>query len=141
MIDFELKIESLTLNWINRLINNPGNWQAVPCLLKNKISSENWLEFFVCNINYDKYIDKNYSYFYSMCSLWKRLKNKNISQENILFERIWLNESIKMNKNHIIWPEWRDKGIEYIGDIIDSNFNFKTMEDLNNEYDINFNQM
>ena len=121
------------LNWPKRYIEGTGGWMAIPNILLKNIGNITWLEFFTYNIAYEKYLNKDYSYFYDICTIWRNIKLREKSNNNILLEPIWLNENIQINKKNYLWPKWRDKGLIRLKDLYEPNLTIKTLTSLMTE--------
>ena len=72
--------------------------------------------------------------------IWSSLSDVSpAAPEQILSQPIWYNNNMKIDKKHIYYKNWFMKGIIYINDLIDETGNFKTLDKIKEEFDINCN--
>ena len=59
---------------------------------------------------------------------------KSISE--ILTVSLWYNKNFRIGHKSFIWKNWKENGISYIYQLINSDGSFKTINDIQNEFGI-----
>ena len=62
---------------------------------------------------------------------------RNIIKEEIQLTPIWYNDLFKLGGNAVYILQWYEKGLTYIADFLNENFEFYSLEHLNNRFDLN----
>ena len=137
-LDLDYYITALKSTWIRRYLISDGKW-------KNIIN---------CSIDINKLIHCGSGYIQKTCESidnkfwkdtllsWKVIADKDVKLNknyNILHSPIWYNDDIKVDRQQVFIKDWFDKGIIYIGDLLDTNLNFKTQTDIQEKYNITLN--
>ena len=115
MVDLSCFIKSMQVTWMKRLLWSKHDWAV---LIRKKIPTvEDSLQYGSKKIIQCKNRISN-RFWESVLSTWTEfllLHKPNISE--ILSETIWFSDLTKFKKS--IVKEWNDKGIRFIGDLID----------------------
>ena len=119
LVDFETKVRTLKLAWVQRLCNlSQANWKAAPLFL---LDTKDFNLYFKCNQETIKNLP---SKFYSeVQSSWAKLQElPNIPPNSVIRNQtIWNNRYITINNRLYAWRIWENADIEYISDIVDGN--------------------
>ena len=80
------------------------------------------------------------SFWKNVRDIWADLQdNPTTTPEEILSQPIWKNNHIKINRKPIFYKRWCKNGIFYLNDIIKNDGNFLTVEELNENFNMNVN--
>ena len=116
-INFRTMVNSLRLAWIQRLLTNSYDaWKAIPKYFFNKYGG---LAFLLkCNFDSAK-LDKNLPLFYrELLDYFQELTNNSQYITNDLI--LWNNKNLTVDKKCLFWKSWFDRGIYFIGDLLNS---------------------
>jgi hypothetical protein len=135
MLDIYSFVSAQKAMWAKRLMRpSEASWRAYEkaagtlsfkCLLD---TSQNW--------------SKLPTFHWQVLKSWVHISNLNKKLESSLDIRreiIWNNKNIKIGKQNINWPTWKNKNIWLIHDIVDEHSSFLPIEVLKQTYDINCN--
>ena len=131
-IDFRTMVKSLRLAWIQRLLTNSYDaWKAIPNYFFNKYGG---LAFLLkCNFDSVK-LDKNLPLFYrELLDYFQELTNNSQYITNDLI--LWNNKNITVDKKSLFWKSWFDRGIYFIGDLLNSAGKFLTLDEFQKKFD------
>jgi hypothetical protein len=133
MLDVECFINAQKIMWVKRLTKTgTGSWRSYPNYLMEKIAGKH---SFQCNTNT---IDKGQiwpKFYQQVFKAWAKVRETPDDDPfKIRREIIWWNKDISLKKKEIFYKEWFDKGIIIVHDILDENGNFKTKQDLEDEF-------
>jgi hypothetical protein len=135
LINIEKKIDALQLSWINRITTEDENiWKEI---LKIYLNENDLNRYFKENRNAILTPSKFYN---NILQNWAKIKEINIPERNgILSENIWNNRYILQNKKPIWWKKLYERGIIKIQDLIDNEYNFKSIEQISEEFNCRIN--
>ena len=138
MINFETKVKSLKLSWINRALKNPNsNWMLLISEMLNDIPFDYLLQ---CRSDCSEYIKNIPPFYQDIYQTWKFFKFKEPANKlEILQENFWLNNHINIGKKPILWKKWLLHGIKTIDDITDTNGSLLSQRDIKTKYNISCN--
>jgi hypothetical protein len=84
-------------------------------------------------------MEKSMPIFYmQLFKVWDKMKDKQMTDPfKVRREVLWQNKAIKVRNKEIYYKEWYKKGIVMFHDILKEDGNFKSMEELSVEFEIN----
>ena len=135
MIDIKCYIQSLKLCWVERLFSSTKScWKYV---FEETISPIYKIAKF--GTGWCKHISTVVSnkFWIEILQTWTTFSDKLQtckSEIDVLSTPIWYNTSI--SKQNLFFPKWFKNGIEYVGDVVDSNMNFIDSNCLEQKYHI-----
>ena len=135
MLDIKNFIKSLKISWFRRLIENTDNPWIYP--FRTTIAPVYSLyELGDLNIISLARNSKNEFWKSALFALKDYLAKVSLEESfNVLNVPLWLNSNI--SKYPIYLKSWSDKGISTIGDVLDSNYNMLSPEEIFNKYNVN----
>ena len=132
MIDLEKFVMSLKVTWLRRALKSNSPWVA---LFQSTIMTD-MAKFQIAGstfaIKQSQSITNNF--WISVLHAWNILfqKYKPCNLEQIMSTPLWYNP--KMSTENLYLPTWYKKGIRTFSDVIDSDGNFITAEELRKKY-------
>ena len=135
------KAAAWKIMWIKRALKNPeNNWVIILDALLKNISFVDIIRSTPQNI-YDLDLVKELPEFYKeILASWLSLSTKDVNNGLHVQEQfIWNNKFITIEKRTFFWKRWYDKGIKYVGDLLDDDANFLDANDLNRIYGLKTN--
>ena len=134
MIDIKCYMQSLKLCWVERLFcSTKSCWkdvfeETISPIYKIAKFGTGWCKH-VCSVVSNKF-------WIEILQTWTTFGNKLLckSEIDVLSTPIWYNTSIS-NQN-LFFPKWFKNGIEYVGDVVDSNMEFIDSTCLEEKYQI-----
>jgi hypothetical protein len=136
MLDVESFVSAQKIMWIKRLLKNKeGSWKVYPDWLLSKILGTH---SFQCSTDL-KNLKWMPIFYKQLFQAWNKTKTKteNITDPfQIRRQILWNNENIKISGKEISYKKWYDKGIIMLHDIVKENGDFKSAEELTNEFNI-----
>jgi hypothetical protein len=135
MPDIKCMISTMKVKWLKTMFNNSHcNYNYIPKLFFNKMEMT---DFMCCNYK-EEDIPKDLPDYYKQCfKTWSLLKNN--SQDNaetIRQQVIWYNQNIQINKKSLFIQSWYNKGIFYLGDMLNDSYELLSMEALCEKFDL-----
>ena len=114
LIDLKTNTIALQINWIQRMYNdNDVKWTGA---LRYWIKDKDLNELLIGTNNKITIYNKFYE---NIINEWNKLKIiKDPTYEIIKLQYIWSNSQIQINKNVVKVKEWKQKGINFIQDLI-----------------------
>jgi hypothetical protein len=136
MVDFESKVKSLKISWLNRILSpNKGNWKKI---IEYFYKSHDLEFIFSCKL--PKPPNGLPLFYNDMHSHWLKIHNvEPFSNKHILNEIIWNNKFITINRMPYLWENWKRAGIMYIRDIVKDNNDFLSHNEIQQKYDLQCN--
>jgi exonuclease III len=135
MLDLKAFIIAQRIMWVKRLSkSSSASWKAFPEYVMNAIVG---LDSFKTQLDTSKNTHNITPFYWTIIKSWNILQEidkNNIDAYDIRRQWLWMNKFIKVNKKEIKWKMWSDKGIQIIHDLIDSQGNFKTIANLEEQY-------
>ena len=135
LVDFEMKVKSLKINWIKRLVDkDTTKWKAAALTF---LKSKDMEFYFSCN----KSKQKIYPLFYQEIQhAWSDItRMKTAEPINVLNQTIWNNRYILINNKPVMWDKWAKCGIKKVAHILDEDGNVLSYTKLNEIYNVNCN--
>ena len=138
MINLRCFIKSMKLSWVKRLINDDSLLSQIfeTCIGDRKCNMFRFGPEYLKNI-----ANRTSSHF------WKDVINTYYEFRNILLEQnenshhiyepLWYNKKIQVNKKPICYIEWSEKGILYINDFFDHNGDLLNYDNFCVKYNFN----
>ena len=135
MVDFANKVKSLKIMWIKRALINPqSSWKLMIDEYLGDITFDTLIKF---KSNCETYTVKLPTFYKEIFQIWNQINNfEPNSRMLILQETIWLNNKITVENKPFLWKEWWEKGIQTIDNLLDSEGNFLSCDDLNTKYGV-----
>ena len=131
MIDIDIFIKTIKCSWIKRLSDqtNKGAWKQIYLMKLEKLGG---IDFFEYNINKEdsKHLMQKSKFLTEIVSSWADI-NFSSNIKHISSQKIWNNSLIRNNQNPLFYKEWKQKGIQTIGQLYDSKqnvYNFRANE-------------
>ena len=134
----KLFAKSLKTSWLKRIfdIENTNQWKL---LLLDEIEIFG-NKFWSLTKEGLKSVKIDNSFWKNVRDIWADLQdNPTTTPEEILSQHIWKNNHIKINRKPIFYKRWCKNGIIYLNDIIKNDGNFLTLEELNENFNMNVN--
>jgi hypothetical protein len=124
--------------WAKRLMQpNNASWHAYPKLLYEKIAGD---YPFNCSLDISANTFNLPEFYWQVLKSWIQIRDLHKPLDSALDIRreiLWNNKNIKIRKQTVNWPNWKNHNIWTIHDIIDENGTFLTSNQLNQIYDLN----
>jgi hypothetical protein len=135
MIDVPSFINAQKVMWVKRLLKtSTGSWKAYPDYILNNILG---VKSFLCNTNLKKWTAKISPFYMQLLEIWEKTKeNPKDDPMKLRREVLWQNKSIKINKKEVLYKEWYAKGVLLLHDILKENGEFKSLENLNLDFNM-----
>ena len=131
--DITCKLKSLKLKWISKIMDNKHNspWKSY---LNSKFKTDiNDVPYHNLNSNgYPVFRDQFYNELFSLWSQIHYCNPKN--NEDICRQCIWHNSNIQKDHKCIFYKDWKDKGIEYIQDLLSKEGSILTKSEIESKY-------
>ena len=131
----ESKVASLKFKWVKKILDNDTikPWKAY---LEYKVR-ETIENVFLGNLSIKDMPTIADKFYTSIFETWAKI-NHYIPQtvEEILMQMIWKNSFIKIANKTVYFKAWREKGIMFIQDLLNSEGNFADKIYIENKYDI-----
>ena len=137
MIDINIHCQSLKISWIKKLVNGSidGN---ILCLLQSFLPGLQDLKLYMGNNYFRELASKTENPFWKETFMaYSTLLS--IHCDNISCQPLWNNDHIKIGNNSIYNKTLCKKGVRFVNDILESNGNFLSLEDLREKYNIQIN--
>jgi len=133
MPDMSSMIKAMKLTWLNKLIEKDNNFTNVAKVITRINNFERFCGF----KNDAQYLNPNIPNFYrQIFSSWYELYSTlPTSKKDILNEKLWFNKHILVHNEPVIYKQWENNGILKVADIIKADGNFKTLYELETEFD------
>ncbi len=135
LVDFEMKVKSLKISWIKRLIDKDIiKWKAAASTF---FKSKDMGFYFSCNSSKQKI----YPLFYQdIQNAWSDITTMiTVEPINVLNQTLWNNRYILINNKPVMWDKWAKCGIKKVVDILDEDGNVLSYTKLNEIYNVNCN--
>ena len=139
MIQFEPFEKALKITWIRRLLKHNINSKVFNLF---KVNTP------ICNFDYSSGTYWNSvikecknAFWKSVFSAWKdfTVLLKPPKNEDVLSSSIWHNEMIKVGHRCILYKEWFRHGILYVNDLLTSEGEFLSADEIYKKYDVRIN--
>lgn len=134
MINVLAYINSIKTTWLRRILNQQGKWLD---LLMTQIDNNLFLK---CGEEYikeciDKQNNKFWKDVFQACySLFKKF-SESIDDDNFVIKSpLWFNGKIRINRKHVFFKEWFQKGIIYVNDIVKENNVFYSFQEFREKF-------
>ena len=141
MVDIETKNISLKIAWIKRLAQS-NKFTVCPLIdMYCKIDTNLLLK---CNIHENDislcFKKKLPPFWIEVLKLWSRYNYKRLSDiANPSNEIIWFNSNIWISNEIVFIKKLADKGILHVKDLLDENYSFYNIEELQYKYNVRIN--
>ena len=138
MIDFISKVKSVKISWVKRAIVSPNKpWVKILTALMGEIPFSYILK---SSSDCNPYIQNLPLFYKNIYNVWKQFKMSDpITYMEIKSQNLWLNNHITVQNKPILWKSWLKRNIKIIGDLLDNEGNFLSLDDLNMKYQVNCN--
>jgi hypothetical protein len=135
MIDGPSFIKAQKIMWVKRLLKNgSGSWRAYPNYLFDKILGNS---SFACNTNLKEWESKISPFYMQLLEVWEELKEEPKNDPfKLRREVIWRNKNILIKKKEVLYKAWHNKGVLIFHDLLKENGEFKTLEELNSDFNM-----
>ena len=139
MPDIKTMVKSIKLTWIKKLITKDNNFTT----LAKVIFTESDLNSFLAHKNDVKYLNKLLPPFYKqLLQYWYELYSvEPTTNAEVRKEILWKNKFILVDEKPVFFKHWNNKGIFVLNDILTETGNFKTLNEINEEFDANIRVM
>ena len=130
------KVNAWQLIWLKRAQLNPHRmWvKIIDSIIKDIKFTD--LMYTHSTLN-NKYVTKLPLFYQKMLTLWNKIRTHDTgSVQSIQSQIIWLNDSVTIEKKIFFWEKWYRHGIVRIKDLLDSNGNFLSPENMQTKYNI-----
>ena len=136
LVDIRTKDRALKLQWVARLAFNEELRQLAYVDLHNRLGDLIWK----INLNVKELALLDFlepSFWLEVLKLWlKHTHEQPNSSYQVREEVIWFNSYIRIEGRPFFLPEWLEKGITKIGDLLDETNNFLTFSELKEKFAI-----
>lgn len=135
------KAAAWKIMWLKRALKNPGNnWVIIIDALLKDISFLDIIRSTPQNIDDIELVKELPEFYKDILNSWLLLPTESVNTGlHVQGQFIWNNKSITIEKRPIFWKRWYDKGIKYVGDLLDADSNFLDANDLNQIYGLKTN--
>ena len=130
------KVNAWQLIWLKRAQLNPHRmWvKIIDSIIKDIKFTDLMYTHSMLN---NKYVTKLPLFYQKMLTLWNKIRTHDTgSVQSIQSQIIWLNDSVTIEKKIFFWEKWYRHGIVRIKDLLDSNGNFLSPENMQTKYNI-----
>ena len=139
MIDFEIMERSLKIAWIKRILeNSDASWKAIPNYAVSQLGGLDFLtkcDYALKFLN----LERLPNFYRTVLSYWQEFNRLTESEKKPPTDQtIWNNRNIRLDGKSIFITEWFKKGINYIKDLLDEDFNFLSVTNLKQKFRIEF---
>ena len=139
-----VKIKAWRLSWLKRAVNNrTSKWVLILDTILGTLSFTDLL--YTDFIKGNAEVAKLPNFYKEIMGFWVKSihKNQATNAVDVQNQMLWLNSNITVGNFPILWQSWYEKGIKFIGDILNKHSDFLTAEEINNKYGVkcNFLQM
>ena len=137
MIDINIHCQSLKISWIKKLVNGSID-SNILCLLQSFLPGLQDLKLYMGNSYFRKLASKTENPFWKETFMaYSTLLS--IHYDTISCQPLWNNDYIKIGNSSIYNKTLCKKGVRFVNDILESNGNFLSLEDLQEKYNIQIN--
>ena len=137
MIDISLHCQSLKISWFKKLVIGPID-SNIHCLLLSFLPGIDTLKFYMGNNYYRGLARKTENPFWKdMFMSYSLLLS--MHYDSVSCQPLWHNDYIKIGNNPIHNSSLSKKGIRFVNDILDTDGNFISLNDLHERYGIQIN--
>jgi hypothetical protein len=135
MMDVPSFISAQKVMWVKRLLNTGGgSWRAYPKYILGKMLGE---DSFYCNTNLKRWQAHISPFYMQLLETWEKTKEEPKEDPfKLRREVIWLNKNILIKKHEILYKDWHNKGILLLHDILKENGEFKSLNEINDEFNM-----
>lgn len=138
MPDFEYKVKSFKVMWVQRLLNNT----KIAAMVENMGLPATWEE--LCKSNFDVDLLRNFKccFYKQILECWYELYSK--SPTNVIevrSQRLWLNKFICVNNKPLYNKVMLEKSLKYVNDIFDNTGTYISLNQLNGKFNIEMDVM
>ena len=138
MVKVESFMEALKVTWIRRCIQKETKWTKILTSQYENIMdfSKFGAEFLLSKL---RFIDNKF--WYDTFSAWIKFSEKIRidSWRQFLLQPIWFNNFVKVGGRCIFYKKWFEKGIYYINDLVDTNGEFLSFDNIINVQQVSTN--
>ena len=125
---------ALKCQWVSKIFQNDSIKTLAYELLANPIGDEIW-KATLCTTDIKKMFKD--SFWRDVLISWSTLSyDEPIGKTQVLNQLLWCNSLIRVAGSPTINRSWIKQGMKYVRDIVTSEGNFKTQEQIENEYNI-----
>ena len=137
MIDFEIMERALKIAWIKRITEDgDASWKTI---LNYAVRQFGGVDFLI-NCDYDVNslnLEQLPEFYRTLLWYWQELKLSTDSKEILVYDQIiWNNRNIRLNGKTIFITEWYKKGIVYIHDLLNADFNFLSLTEFKKKFSV-----
>lgn len=134
---FDIQVKSLRLGWVKRIFTNiKSKLRSIIQFYLQDIELNDFIISRGCmnHLDIDTFLPKFYS---DIFSTWREFRHI-VNVEPVVFkESLWFNDNIKIDNKEVFWKKWYERGILYIGDIVDRDKDFLSHEKLSETHNLN----
>ena len=128
MIDFKIMERALKIAWIKRIAESgDASWKTI---LNYAVRQFGGIDFLI-NCDYDVKslnLEQLPDFYRTALCYWQEFKYSSDSKEIPVCDQIiWNNRNIRLDGKTIFINEWYNKGIIYIQDLLNADFNFLSL--------------
>jgi hypothetical protein len=140
MLDVESFVNAQKVMWVKRLLKKKeGSWKVFPDLLLSNFLGKH---SFQCNTGDKIHLEVMPIFYRQLFTAWNKTKETlDLDPFNIRREIPWLNKNIKIRGKEFCYKKWYDKGIVMLHDIIQENGEFKSSENLAEQFGVEIKTM
>ena len=137
MIDFEIMERALKIAWIKRITEGgDASWKTI---LNYAVRQFGGVDFLI-NCDYDVNslnLEQLPEFYRTLLCYWQEFKLSTDSKEIPVYDQIiWNNRNIRLDGKTIFITEWYKKGIIYIHDLLNADFNFLSLTEFNKKFSV-----
>ena len=137
MIDFEIMERALKITWIKRIAEaGDASWKTI---LNYAVRQFGGIDFLI-NCDYDVKalnLEQLPEFYRTVLCYWQEFKYSSDSKEIPVYDQIiWNNRNIRLDGKTIFINEWYSKGIIYIQDLLNADFNFLSLTEFKETFGV-----
>ena len=137
MIDFEIMERALKIAWIKRITEGgDASWKTI---LNYAVRQFGGVDFLI-NCDYDVKslnLEQLPEFYRMLLCYWQEFKLSTDSKEIPVYDQIiWNNRNIRLDRKTIFITEWYKKGIIYIHDLLNADFNFLSLTGFKKQFSV-----
>ena len=139
MPDIKAMVKSIKLTWIKRLVTKENNFTT----LSKAILKVNDLKLFLSYKNDTEFLNRALPPFYTqILKYWYELFSvEPVGNAEVRNEHLWYNKYIIIDRKPAFYEHWNNIGITKINDLVTEAGSFKTINEINNEFNTTVNLM
>ena len=135
MIDFEIMERALKIAWMKRITEGgDASWKTILNYAVRQFSGGDFLITCDCDVK-SLNLEQLPEFYRTLLCYWQEFKLSTDSKEIPVYDQIiWNNRNIRLDGKTIFITEWYKKGIIYIHDLLNADFNLLSLTEFKEKF-------